>query len=232
LSEALRREWALTTGAGFLALALLPLVRAASFTSAVAVWAFCAWLVERNLADNRRVGEAEVLPGLGAATRITELRAFLSALTAGFLLVPSLAAPLYTASVLLDAVDGKVARLSKRETILGARLDLEVDAVGVLVASFGGILSAKLPLAYVAVGLARYLFVLGIAVRRKFRMPVRELDRSALRRALAGAQMGFLALTLWPRVPGEISLSASYPFGAATLLMFLRDFLFVCRRPR
>jgi CDP-diacylglycerol--glycerol-3-phosphate 3-phosphatidyltransferase len=230
LSDSLRREWALTSGAGFVSLAALPLAPAASLASATAVWGLCVWIVERNLADNRRAGETEILPGLGAATRLTELRALLVALTAGFVLVPAIAAAVYTAAVLLDGVDGRVARRGKRETILGAKLDIEVDALGVLVASFSGILSGKLPIAYAAVGLARYLFVLSIEARKRLGMPVRELDPSGPRRTLAGLQMGFLAAVLWPQMPEDVSLALGYPFAAATLLMFIRDFRFVSRR--
>jgi CDP-diacylglycerol--glycerol-3-phosphate 3-phosphatidyltransferase len=109
---------------------------------------------------------------------------------------------------------------------------MEVDAVGILIASLGGILLGKLPLGYAAIGLARYVFVLGIAVRKRAGKPVRDLDASGLRRLLAGLQMGFLAAALWPQVPQALSVAAAYPLGAATLFMFLRDWLFVSHRLR
>jgi CDP-diacylglycerol--glycerol-3-phosphate 3-phosphatidyltransferase len=147
-------------------------------------------------------------------------RAFLVAVAAGELRV---AAPAYTAAALLDGVDGWLARRLRRETLLGSKLDLEVDAAGILVASFAGIALGKLPLWYAAIGLARYLFIAALAIRK----PERSLDPSALRRVLAGAQMGFLATALWPPVPSWLTQIAAYPFGAATLAMFLRDGLFV-----
>jgi CDP-diacylglycerol--glycerol-3-phosphate 3-phosphatidyltransferase len=159
-------------------------------------------------------------------------RGSLVALASGFLLVPSAAAPAYTAAAILDGVDGRVARRSKRETLLGSKLDMEIDAIGILVASVGGILLGKLPLGYAAVGLARYVFVVGVTVRRRLGKPVRDLDPSPLRRILAGLQMGFLASTLWPQVPSALSLAVAYPLGAATLLTFLRDWLFVSSRLR
>lgn len=190
---------------------------------------WCSWLLYRGLSDNRRQGEAEILPNLGLPTGITLLRGLLVATVAGFLHLPEVAAPAYTAAAILDCVDGRLARSRKRKTVLGAKLDLEVDAAGILVASLGGILLGKLPLWYASVGCARYLFVLGIAVRKRAGKPVRDLDPSRLRRLLAGVQMGFLAATLWPGVPQALSQAASFAFGGATLGMFARDWLFVSR---
>lgn len=232
MRDALRREWALLTGAGVAVLSAEALLLPLSLAESLTVWAWCSWHLYRGLPGNRRRGEPELLPGLGAPTRITMLRAVLVATLAGFLRVPAVAAPAYTAAAILDAVDGRVARRSKRETILGSDLDMEVDAAGILVASLSGIVLGKLPLAYAAIGLARYLFVLAGAVRMRLGKPVRDLDPSRPRRLLAGFQMGFLATALWPQVPEAVSMAAAYPFGAASLLMFARDWLYVSHRLR
>ena len=232
MNESLRREWALLTGAGLAALSAAAYFRPWSIAGSLPVWAWSSWLLYRGLADNRRRGDAEIQPELGAPTRVTMFRGLLVALAAGYLPVPSVLAPAYTAAAILDGVDGRLARLWKRETLLGSRLDMEVDAAGILAASFGGILLEKLPLWYLAVGLARYVFVLGSAARSRAGKPIRDLDASDLRRLLAGLQMGFLAVALWPQVPQAVSLPAAYPFGAATLFMFLRDWLFVSHRLR
>jgi CDP-diacylglycerol---glycerol-3-phosphate 3-phosphatidyltransferase len=230
LNQRLQREWGLLTGAGLAALSAAAFFRPWSIAGSLPVWAWCSWLLYRGLPENRRTEERELLPDLAASTRITMLRGFLSAIAAGFLPVPGVMAPAYTAAAILDGVDGRVARLWNRETVLGSRLDMEVDAVGVLVASLGGIVLGKLPIGYAVVGLARYLFVLGIAARKRGGKPVRDLDAKSLRRILAGLQMGFLAAALWPQVPETLSLAAAYFFGAATLAMFLRDWLFVSHR--
>ena len=232
MSEALRREWALLTGAGLAALSATAFFRPTSIAGSLPVWAWCSWLLYRGLSDNRRTGDTELLPGLGAPTRMTMLRGFLVAMASGFFQVPSVIAPAYTAAAILDGVDGRIARLRKRETLLGSRLDMEVDAVGILIASLGGIFLGKLPLGYAVIGLARYFFVLGIAARKRAGKPIRDLDASGLRRRLAGLQMGFLAAALWPQVPQALSVAAAYPLGAATLFMFLRDWLFVSHRLR
>jgi CDP-diacylglycerol--glycerol-3-phosphate 3-phosphatidyltransferase len=160
------------------------------------------------------------------------LRGLLVAAVAGFLRTPAVAAPVYSTAAILDAIDGKLARDGKRETVLGSRLDMEVDAAGILVASLSGILLGKLPHAYAAIGLARYVFVLGVAVRKRAGKTVKELDPSRVRRLLAGFQMGFLAVALWPQIPETVTGIAAYPFGVASLAMFLRDWLFVSQRLR
>ncbi len=232
MNGALRREWALLTGAGLAAISAAAYFLPSSLAGALPVWAWCSWLLYRGLPDNRRQGDPELLLGLGAPTRITMFRGLLVAITSGFLALPGVAAPAYTAAAILDGIDGRLARRSKRETHLGSMLDVSVDALGILIASLGGILLGKLPLGYAAVGLARYVFILAIAARKRAGKPVRGLDASALRRFLAGSQMGFLAVALWPQVPPEVSLAAAYPFGAATLAMFVRDWLFVSHRLR
>jgi CDP-diacylglycerol--glycerol-3-phosphate 3-phosphatidyltransferase len=225
----LRREWALLTAAGLAALSAAALHRPASLAGSLPVWAWCSFLLYRFLPDNRRDEGGELLPGLGAPTRITLLRGLLTALTAGHLRIPEVSAPSYAAAAILDGLDGRVARRWKRETLLGSKLDLEIDALGVLVATVSGVALEKLPLWYLVIGLARYLFVLGIEARKRSRRPLRDLDPKRARRFLAGCQMGFLAAALWPQVPPALSRAAAYPFGALTLAMFLRDWRFVSR---
>jgi CDP-diacylglycerol--glycerol-3-phosphate 3-phosphatidyltransferase len=232
LKERLRSEWAVITGIGLAALAAIASIRPWSLAGSLPVWTWCASFLYRWLPDNRREGESGSLSGLGAPTRITMFRGLLIAIAAGFLGTSAVAAPAYSAAAILDSVDGRVARARKRETLLGSRLDMEVDAAGILVASLSGIFLGKLPLAYVAIGLARYLFVLGIALRVRAAKSVRELDPLRLRRLLAGFQMGFLAVALWPQIPETVTRVAAIPFGAATLAMFLRDWLFVSQRLR
>jgi phosphatidylglycerophosphate synthase len=98
--------------------------------------------------------------GLGPADRVTLLRAVLvggvAALAAGsgsrvvlvFLAVVAL---------VLDAVDGQVARRTRTVSALGARFDLEVDAFLILVLSC--YLARPIGGWVLAIGLARYLFV-------------------------------------------------------------------------
>jgi CDP-diacylglycerol--glycerol-3-phosphate 3-phosphatidyltransferase len=226
----LRREWAVSTASGLGVLAALSFARPSSLLVSVAVWAFCCWQLFRALPENRRPGEEALLPTLGGPTHLTLIRGLLIALVAGFFFEPRVAAPAYTAAALLDCLDGRLARRQNRETGLGSRLDMETDALGILVASLAGIATGKLPPWYLAIGLARYLFVLGIEWRRLRRVPVGDLDPSRWRRILAGMQMGFLSVALWPEVPASLSRSAAYAFGGATLVFFARDWFVVSSR--
>jgi len=82
-----------------------------------------------------------------------------------------------------------------------------------------------LPAWYLALGLARYLFVLGLWLRRRLGRPIHDLPPSAHRRVFAGFQMGFLSVVLWPILPRPMAVIAGTLFAAATGLGFLRDWL-------
>jgi uncharacterized protein (TIRG00374 family) len=225
----LRREWTGVILLGFSLLALLSIYASYSVTGSLAVWAYCAMVSYRRLSENHREddGERTPLSSLGVPTLVTLARGFLVALAAGFLFVPRVVAPLYSLAAVLDHFDGRIARRQRRATRLGSRLDMEVDALGIFVACLAGIVLGKLPLWYVAVGLARYLYLGGRLWRERSGLPLRDLDPHPLRRLLAGWQMGFVAVSLWPQIPAGLSLPAAYLFGGATLAMFARDWLYV-----
>ncbi|MCW2800040.1 MAG: CDP-alcohol phosphatidyltransferase, partial [Aeromicrobium sp.] len=102
--------------------------------------------------------------GLGPADRVTLLRATLvggiAALTADWFSQPAPVATVVTLSavaLVLDGVDGRVARRTGTASTLGARFDLEVDAFLILVLS---VYVARSTGAWVlAIGVARYAFV-------------------------------------------------------------------------
>lgn len=195
-------------------------------------WAFVGVALSRGLADP--TGRET---RLGAATGLTLVRAWLITMLSGFLAVPLgterwvlLPAIIYSAAALGDHLDGRLARRLKQVSRLGAKLDTEVDALGILVASLLAIRYGKLPLWFVSVGLARYVFVAGLGYRNARGLPVAELDPSTLRRLLAGVQMGFLSVSLFPFVSAEATQTCAWIFGGATLLMFVRDWAVVSTR--
>jgi phosphatidylglycerophosphate synthase len=100
---------------------------------------------------------------LGPADRITLLRAALAcgvtALVAGSAEGAGRAALVTLAAValVLDNVDGRVARRTRTVSDLGARFDMEVDAFLILVLSFDA--SRTVGVWVLAIGAARYLFV-------------------------------------------------------------------------
>lgn len=100
---------------------------------------------------------------------------------------------------------------------------MELDAAGILIATLLGIHYGKIPLWYLVIGLARYTFVAGIAWRRHQKRPVVALDPKPMRRVLAGVQMGYLSVALWPPIAAELSYFVAPIFGGMTLAMFARD---------
>ncbi|MDS0295965.1 CDP-alcohol phosphatidyltransferase family protein [Halogeometricum luteum] len=182
-------------------------------------------LARRNLERNRPPDGGRAFGTLGVANAVTLFRGALVASLVGLLAVPSatgwFAAFLYGAVAALDPLDGAIARARERRTLLGAWLDMNVDAAGLLVAAVVGVASGLLPPWYLLVGAARYLFVAGARVRRRRGLPVFDLPHSASRRVLAGGQMAVTAVLLAPAVPRGVAWTAA----TATMLPFLANFL-------
>ena len=186
----------------------------------------------RNLAANHRAGETAVLPTLGLGNTLTLYRGLATALLAGFLLSPWpegwlawLPAFLYMTADIADYLDGYAARIAHHATRLGEILDMEYDGLSVLIVTLLAVWYGQLPLWYLPLGLARYLFVFGLWLRARRDLPIYDLPPSAHRRIFAGFQMGFLSAVLWPIVPPAGAAIAGAVFGGATAVSFLRDWL-------
>ena len=105
-------------------------------------------------------------------------------------------------ALLLDAVDGPVARRTASTSTAGARLDMEVDAGLLVVLSL-----AAAPVVgdwVVLIGAMRYLLVAASWVRPVLRTP---LPRSAFRRVVAGLQGVVLAVAIAPFVPVKVAIA-------------------------
>ena len=183
----------------------------------------------RGLEHNYRVGDTHLLSGLGIANITTILRGVLIASLLGFLLLPWppgwlawIPAGLYTLVALADFLDGFLARITQRVTRLGEILDMSFDGLGVLVASLLAIQYSQVSAWYLLVALARYIFLAGIWLRRRRRLPVHELQPSVRRRAFAGVQMGFLFFILMP----VFAPPGTYIAAAVFALPFLAGFGF------
>jgi CDP-diacylglycerol--glycerol-3-phosphate 3-phosphatidyltransferase len=104
---------------------------------------------------------------------------------------------------------------------------MEFDGLGTLVVALLAISFGQLPWWYLALGLARYLFIFGLWLRQRLGRPIHEMIPSTHRRVFAGFQMGFLSVVLWPILPRPMALITGTLYGAATGLSFLRDWLVV-----
>jgi CDP-diacylglycerol--glycerol-3-phosphate 3-phosphatidyltransferase len=240
----LRQQWAsVVVLAGGLVLGGFMLLHGVWGIALAGRWALAAaagqaWVLSvlwRGLPDNHRQEEEALQPRLGVGNLATTLRGVLIGLLGGFLIVPRptdgllswAPAALYTLAIVVDYLDGPLARLTHHTTVLGERLDTHFDTLGILIAPLLGVVYGQLPVWYLLVSAARYLFVFGSWWLKRRGHTLYNLDDSPTRRAMAGLQMGVISVALWPLfAPPATTI-------AATLLMlpfiggFLRDWLVV-----
>jgi CDP-diacylglycerol--glycerol-3-phosphate 3-phosphatidyltransferase len=191
-------------------------------------------VIWHSLADNYPSGKKDLLTSLGAGNVLTIIRGFLICFLAGFLFSPWplgwiawIPGLMYSLAALADLFDGYLARRSGQVTRFGEILDMRLDGLGVLIASILLVQYDQVPAWYLLVGLARYLFLLGIWIRRRLGMPIYELTPNRTRRPFAGAQMGFIAVVLFPVFsPPGTSLVAAL-FALPFLVGFVLDWMAV-----
>ncbi len=233
----LRRRW-LATAVSWYSILLIGCLLLEPVWPFAGRWALIAglvmvyglWVLWLGLPENHREGETAVLPTLGWGNGLTLMRGLAISLVAGFLFSPWpdgglawLPMALYTAADVADYADGYLARITNHATKLGARLDMEFDGLGMLVVSLLAVWYGQLPAWYLSLGLARYLFVAGLWLRRRWGSPVYDIPPSVHRRIFAGFQMGFMSAVLWPIIPPAGAAIAGTIFAAATAVSFLRD---------
>ncbi|NUM49084.1 MAG: CDP-alcohol phosphatidyltransferase family protein [Anaerolineales bacterium] len=193
----------------------------------------------RNLPQNHRPDETEILPTFGWGNTLSLVRGVLMMALVGFLFQPRPGAGslndwrawvpglLYTLAALPDYVDGYFARITNHVTRLGEWLDMTLDSVGVLAASFLAVQYGTIPWWYLPIGLARYLFLAGIWFRTRRGLPVYEMPYSVRRRGFAALKMGFIFVILLPPfLPPGTHLAAAV-FGIPFAVGFLWDWGYV-----
>ncbi len=149
-------------------------------------------------------------PGIGAANRVTLLRAALVLPVLALALQPvALGAGGYwwvivlsTVAMVLDGVDGRVARRTGTETSFGARFDMELDAALILALSVLVWASGKAGGWVLVVGLMRYGFVAGAWVVPALGRPLSESFR---RKAVCVVQGVALLVALGPIIPSPMA---------------------------
>ena len=167
---------------------------------------YLLWIFWHGLPDNHRPGESNLLPTLGLGNLFSILRGFILVLFCGFLFSPWpdsswkawLPGLLYSLAVLPDFVDGITARLTNHITKRSKILDISIDSLGVLGVSLLSVQYGQVPWWYLSVGLARYLFLTGIWLRKKKKLPVYDLPFSVRRRGYAALGMGLFLVILYP----------------------------------
>ena len=197
------------------------------------IWGFVWQYAGRRLALNRAAAGMPLYTNLGWGNRLTLLRGGLIALTGGFLFLnlnELLPAILYTLAALLDRLDGYVARRSKQVSLLGNELDITFDALGLLVAPLLAIGWGKIHGSYLVLSMAYTVYQWALQRRRNLGLIVYPLPPNPLRRTLAGFQMGFVAVALWPVLNPQLTIIAGVAFMLPVLFGFAVDWWIVSGR--
>src|SRR5271165_3914333 len=127
----------------------------------LALFAGLLLAVERGLAAHHPH------PRLGAANRITLVRAAMACLIAARAIEPAplglperwLLAAIAGAALMLDGADGWAARRQGLTSAFGARFDMEVDAFAILVLAITVVKAAAVPYWVLMIGAMRYLYL-------------------------------------------------------------------------
>jgi phosphatidylglycerophosphate synthase len=165
----------------------------------------------------------------GAANAITLLRAAAVAFLAGIAALDAPLAPALRVAVvgigfaglLLDGVDGFVARRSGLASRFGARFDMEIDALSVLVFTLLLLRTGQAGPWVLAIGLARYIFV---GVGWLWPALARDLPQSQRRRTICVVTVTALLIALLPFVPA----GPARMICAAALVVLVYSFAVDC----
>jgi len=171
----------------------------------------------------RNLSAFHPFPLFGPANQITTLRAALVALVATFVgapdtrLVALTAAGIATLATLLDGVDGWFARRTAMSSAFGARFDMEVDALLILVLSVLAWTHDKAGAWVLLSGLIRYAFVGAGLLDARMR---RALPPSRRRRVVCVIQVVALIVVILP----QLEPPASAWLAAVALLLLVASF--------
>ncbi|MGE0450897.1 MAG: CDP-alcohol phosphatidyltransferase family protein [Vicinamibacterales bacterium] len=172
-------------------------------------------------------------PSFGAANVVTTTRVWLLALIGATLGEPSgatttaYAAALTVIAVVLDGADGWLARRSGASSAFGARYDMEVDALLVLVLSLLVWQAGKAGVWIVLAGCMRYLFLGAASVWRWLAAP---LPPSRRRQAMCVVQVVGLGAVLSPLLADGTAVGLAALTLAALLYSFLVDVVWLRRQ--
>jgi phosphatidylglycerophosphate synthase len=173
---------------------------------------------------------------LGAANLVTGGRALVLALVAGVALAPDVPAPTWplvlisSAGATADLLDGILARRSGMSSRFGARFDMEVDALLVLILSLLVWRAAEVGVWIVTAGALRYAF---IAAGWPLPWMRAELPPSRRRQAACVVQIVALIVALIPGLPSGWATTIAAAGLALLTWSFAVDgqWLFLRRRP-
>ena len=165
-------------------------------------------------------------PGMGPANRVTLGRATLAVPVFALSLQPGTLGPtgqwfvmvLSTVVLILDGLDGRIARLRDMQTSFGARFDMEVDAALIMALAVLVWRSGRVGPWVLLIGLMRYAFVVAARIWPALGA---ELPPSMRRKVVCVIQGAVLLVALGPIIPGGMAVvvaaaglaALSYSFG-------------------
>jgi phosphatidylglycerophosphate synthase len=160
-------------------------------------------------------------PGLGSANRVTLGRAALAMPVFALAVQPGMLGVagqwwvivLSTVVLILDGVDGRIARRTGTQTLFGARFDMEVDAALIMALSVLVWTSGRVGPWVLLIGLMRYVFV---AAARIWPALGAELPPSQRRRVVCVVQGVVLLVALGPIIPVWMAIGVA-ALGLAAL---------------
>ncbi len=163
------------------------------------------------------------MAAFGGCNHVTTARLGMAALLAGAVASPGLVAPdgalvwpalaLAVTALILDGVDGWMARRSGLTSAFGARFDMEVDAATIMILATLAWQTGQAPIWVLALGLIRYAFVL-CGLRWSFLRA--DLPPSFRRKVVCVVQVVILAALLAPVIVPPVS-TALAALGLAAL---------------
>jgi phosphatidylglycerophosphate synthase len=167
---------------------------------------------------------------LGLCNRVTHLR---------LILTTALVAPLFATAapwgvlglallaLVLDGVDGWLARREGLESAFGARFDMEVDAALGLILALNVWVFGVVGLAVLVLGVPRYVFV---ASAYLWPWMARALPPSKPRKLACAIQIGALIVLLIPGLTAGLANLVLWSAAVVLLWSFGRDSLWLYRR--
>jgi phosphatidylglycerophosphate synthase len=194
--------------------------------AALAAYVVLGLMTVRTLAEHRP------LQHFGAANALTLARGAAVATLAGFLAGPVdttlawIAASLGGLCIALDGADGWLARRFATVSPFGARFDMEVDALLMLVLSLLLVAAGAVGAWALLIGAARYLFVAAGWLVPALRAPLPHSER---RRAMCVVQGLALVLALIPVLPPFLAALAAAAALTATAWSFGVDILYLAQ---
>ena len=179
------------------------------------------------IALERRLAVNHPFPRLGAANRITLVRAGVACLIASRALDPAALDPaqrwvlvaLGGGALLLDGTDGWAARRQGLASAFGARFDMEIDAFAIAVLAITAVEAAAVPCWALAIGAMRYLYLgAGLVLPVLRRPPPAAAFADRRRKVIAVAQSMALIVALAPATP--LAWAAATCAAALGLLVY------------